>query len=235
MLFTWTLAKYLIQPSPGEIWCWWLGWMSCSLGKNMSGWLGPKGHCERSLICLATGNKYCSPKCRIEVNFNVFINDTDEWPECTINKFAGDTKFGGIVDLLEIRRICRGIWIAWIDGLPPTITWNSARLSAVGPQQPHAVVQAWGSVARKLPNWKGAGGTGRQPAEHEPALCPDGQEACVRNRVVSRTREVILTLLSSGETKLWVLCSVLGSSLQEGYWIAQAWAEKSNKTGEGAK
>ncbi|KAF1526192.1 Zinc finger C2HC domain-containing protein 1A, partial [Eudyptula albosignata] len=47
---------------------------------------------------------------------------------------------------------------------------------ALRPQQPHATLQAWGGVAGKLPGGKGPGSVGRQPAEHEPAVCPGGQE-----------------------------------------------------------
>jgi len=47
---------------------------------------------------------------------------------------------------------------------------------ALGSQQPHTTLQAWGGVAGKLPSRKGSWGVGQHPSEHEPAVCPSGQE-----------------------------------------------------------
>ena len=47
---------------------------------------------------------------------------------------------------------------------------------ALGSQQPHAMLQAWGGLAGKLHGGKGPGGVARQSAEYELAACPGGQE-----------------------------------------------------------
>jgi len=89
---------------------------------------------------------------------------------------------------------------------------------ALGSQQPYITVEAWGGVAGKLPGGKGSWGAGRQPAEHEPAVCQEGQwhpgldqEWCGQQEQ-GRDRAPVL---STGEAVSRVLCSVLGPSLQE--------------------
>lgn len=48
---------------------------------------------------------------------------------------------------------------------------------ALWPQSPHAMLQAWGIVTGRLYGRNGSGNVSWQPAEHESAVCPGGQES----------------------------------------------------------
>ncbi|RMC15013.1 hypothetical protein DUI87_07192 [Hirundo rustica rustica] len=129
----------------------------------------------------------------------------DEVIESFIRKFADDTKLGPCVDLLE-GRMALQTDLEQLDGWAESnkMKFNKFRCRVLhfghnNPLQRYRLGTVWPGGC---PGGKGPGGTGQQPAEHEPAVCPGGQEAngilaCIRDGVASRSREVILPLYSA--------------------------------------
>lgn len=72
--------------------------------------------------------------------------------QCTLSKFAGDTKFCGSISLLEGRKFCRGIWAAGLTGCDHRAEGQQGQVlsPAAELQQPHGALQEGEGLEKAL-------------------------------------------------------------------------------------
>jgi len=175
------------------------------------------------------------------VLFNIFVSNMDSGIECTLCKFADDTKVCGVVNMLEGRDAIQRDFNRlerWAH--VNIIKFNKAKCKVLhmgqgNPKHKYRLGREW----RRQPWGEEHGGAGWQEAQHDPAMCAHSPESqpypgLHQNQCGQQVEGGgSASVLHSRETPPGVLCPALEPSAQERHGPVGAGLKEATKMTRG--